>query len=181
MTFEGNTDYKVIFKSEVHGISFYAPAQGSDYHMSRYVAAGAQNIYSASGITKELNEKILKQILSITNKERNSDTLKTDIGVLINNLLYRMRYPVDEDCALRMGAIYCFMEGEDPDKVNPVTTERKIALCKGDGTTTHDPDLYTFFLTLGVMYTPAWKELDKDLINTDYFRNRREALNGLTI
>jgi hypothetical protein len=56
----------------------------------------------------------------------------TDVAVYINNLKYRMRYPVDEDVILRMAMIFHFIESENPNKVEPHWTEKKLQLVKED-------------------------------------------------
>jgi hypothetical protein len=180
--FKDNDNYKEVFTSKVHNVTFYAPSETGQYHLSRYVAAGAQNIYSAMGANKELVSKFYDKILDICNNEKSKDTIRTDVGTLINNLKYRLQYPVDEDCALRMGAIYCIMDGENPDEVNPLHTEKKLLLAKGDNNKgiQGDPELYSFFITMGVIYTPAWKLLEEN-IKPDYFLKRKEQLNGLML
>src|SRR5690606_1498497 len=153
------TKYQVVFESKVHGVKFYTPANDTDYHLSRYVAAGAQNIYSSAGATREVLEAIADNMLQIVNADGNrTPSIKTDIGVLANNIKYRLKYPVDEDCAIRMGAIYCFMDGENPDEMHDLYTRKKMDYAKGsaDGKIPADPELYSFFLTLGVQSTPAW-------------------------
>lgn len=47
--FSNNPSYTLAYTTK-DGTEFYTPAQGTDYHMSRYVAAQAQNIYSGSGM-----------------------------------------------------------------------------------------------------------------------------------
>jgi len=42
-------------------------------------------------------------MLELCNDEKNMKTLRTDVATLANNIKYRLSYPVDEDCALRMG------------------------------------------------------------------------------
>ena len=43
--FANNPRYKEVFHSTVHNIRFYMPQDiATGYHLSRYVAAGAQNI-----------------------------------------------------------------------------------------------------------------------------------------
>lgn len=188
-----NPKYQIAFHSEVHNCDFYIPAQDTEYHLSRYIAAQAQNIYSAAGITKELLHTFLSKMIEMCNDEKQIKTLRTDIAVLANNLLYRTKYPVDEDCALRMGAIYVFCEDENPDEVNDVFTKRKIDMCKGsthniatsDGKSMDihvvksDPELYSFFLTMGIKSTAAWSGLDSPLTDMDYFKNRDEQLRTL--
>lgn len=171
------SDLKEVYKSSVHNISFYIPAN-NNYHLSRHMAASAQNIYSASGITKDLLSKYIDAMIGMCNEEKNVKTLRTDIGTLCNNLKYRLSYPIDEDCALRMGAIYCLLEDEAPDTINPELTEKKILLAKGDYNKgmKPDPDLYAFFLITGIVYTPAWKEYEKLTQDTEYFKKREETL-----
>lgn len=175
--------YKEVFHSTVHGLRFYMPQDAANgYHLSRYVAAGAQNIYATTGATKELLEAMMNKVLELCNEEKNLKTLRTDVATLANNIKYRLRYPVDEDCALRMGAIYTLMDGENPDTVDDYHTRRKLALAKGDGTQNiaPDPELYTFFLATGLPSTPAWSALYNTLSATDYFKERAETLNALT-
>lgn len=173
MIFKGNDKYKEVCKSG--DVSFYVPVNANDYHLSRFMAANAQNVYSASGATKEYLTILTDKLIQMANDEKSIKTLRTDIGTLANNLKYRLRYPVDEDCAIRMGAIYCFMEGENPDTCEANWTEQKLKLAKSD------PDLYAFFLITGIEYTPSWRELESVSIDTDYLNKRREALNGLTL
>ena len=173
-----NSLFKVVFESEVHGCKFYAPQSDSDYHLSRYVAAGAQNIYSGAGATKDVLKNITDTMLKLCNDEKNVNTLRTDIAVLANNIQYRLKYPIDEDCALRMGAIYVFMEDEDPEQVNDLFTRRKVVMAKGDiaNNIPADPELYAFFLNTGISNTPSWSGLENPLNDIAYFKNREEAL-----
>ncbi|OSZ79128.1 hypothetical protein CAP35_13005 [Chitinophagaceae bacterium IBVUCB1] len=180
--FADNPAYKEVFYSTVHNIRLYMPQDvANGYHMSRYVAAGAQNIYAAGGATKELLAAMMDKMLELCNDEKSVKTLRTDIAMLANNIKYRLRYPVDEDCALRMGAIYTFAEGENPDTTEDYWTNKKLLLAKGDATQgiLADPALYAFFLSIGVPYTPAWSEQLATLTDTNYFSQRKELLNAL--
>lgn len=171
-----NAQYVVSFESTVHGVKLYVPAQDTEYHISRYVAANAQNIYSSTGATKETLEAIAERMISVANTEGNAKTWRTDIGALAHAIRTRTKYPVDEDCAIRMGALYCFLEDEDPNQVQDVFTQKKISLAKGLNGMKADPDLYAFFLTMGVQSTPAWREYDSHLTDTEYFQKRAEML-----
>lgn len=162
-------EYNLVY--DANGIKLFQPASG-DYHMSRYVAAGAQNIYSASGATKEYLEALTQAVIKQCEDVRSN--IRTDVAVLMNNLRYRLKFPVDEDCAIRMGAIYTFMENENPEIVDAFQTEEKVKLAH------RHPDLYAFFLTLGIEYTPIWKDIDRNLLTTQYFLNRRQELEKLT-
>lgn len=177
--------YLKAFTSAVHpNVSIYTPADSTDYHMSRYVAAGAQEIYSSCGATKELTGKMYAEMKRICDESHQSKSLKgyMDLNTLLDNLLYRHAYPVDELCALRMGAILSFLGDEDPDSIYDAFTRRKVALALGDPNTNTpgDPELYAFFLTLGVVHTPAYTGLLDTLIASDYLERREVALRSLT-
>lgn len=175
--------YTEAFNSTVHGVKLYIPATDTDYHLSRYVAAGAQNIYSSAGATREVLEAISDRILAICNADKKQgDTWRSDISTLMNNVKYRLQYPIDEDCALRMGAIYSFLEDENPEECNDTYTRKKVTMAKGDSIKgiPADPELYAFFLSLGVQSTTAWKEYGHLLDDTDYFQKREETLKSLT-
>lgn len=181
-TYANNPKYREVFHSTIHNVRLYMPQDaGNGYHMSRYVAAGAQNIYAAGGATKDLLAAMMDKMLELCNDEKSVKTLRTDIATLANNIKYRLRYPVDEDCALRMGAIYTFAEGEDPDATEDYWTARKVAWAKGDVAQNipPDPELYAFFLTIGITSTPAWKEQSGILTDSSYFKTRMDNLNGL--
>lgn len=181
-TYTNNPKYREVFHSKIHDIRLYMPEDAANgYHMSRYVAAGAQNIYSGGGATKDLLAAMMDKMLELCNDEKSVKTLRTDIATLANNIKYRLRYPVDEDCALRMGAIYTFAEGEDPGTTEDFWTARKVAWAKGDivQNIPPDPELYAFFLSIGIISTPAWKEQSGILTDSNYFKTRMDNLNGL--
>jgi hypothetical protein len=168
------TKYQLHYTSEKHG-AFYVAIDPNNYHLSRYVAAGVQNIYSASGSTSEYLDAITSQMLDIINtgsKER----IISDVSVLTNNIRYRLKYPVDQDCAIRMGAIYVMHEDENPDEVNPQVTSKKVQWAK------EDAGLYDVLFTVGVTHTPSWIEPLKDLGEMQtYLSRRNEALTALNI
>lgn len=170
MNFKDNPEYVQVFHSD--SITLYAPAETKDYHISRYIAGNAQNIYSSCGVNREMLLAFMDEIITKCNDKKET-TVRTDVGILANNIKYRLKYPVDEDCAIRMAAIYTFMDGEDPDKVNNVFTEAKIKAAHAD------PELYSFFLTEGIKLTPNWKEYEQDLIDTEYFQKRKLQLKTL--
>lgn len=173
VVFKDNPNYQLIHTT-ANGTDLYAPADQSQYHLSRYVAANAQNIYSACGTTKETLTVFLNEMVKRCNDAKDTATIRTDIAILANNLLYRIKYPVDEDCAIRMGAIYCFIDGEDPEDVSDMWTRKKMELAKSA------PATYSFFLTLGIRYTPSWNGLDSPLTSTDYLTNRDTELAALS-
>lgn len=176
-----NPEYREVFYSKVHEKRFYMPADmANGYHISRYVAGGAQDIFSAAGATKEYLQKVATIVKGMCNNEKSTTTIRTDVGTLMDNLLYRLQYPVDELCSIRMGAIFTFIEGEDPDTVHDFHTQSKVTLATGDfeRNTPPDPELYTFFLTAGIEFTASYKELSNISIDTDYFNQRRAALAG---
>lgn len=168
-----NSLYKVAFQNA--SITLYMPIDLTSYHKSREVAMQAQERYSKAGVSKEVLSDICSRAIEMCNKTTYVDTLRTDMGVLWNNLLARMNDPVDEYCCLRMGAIACFLEDEDPDKVEMAWTEKKIRLAF------EHPDLYAFFLDTGISFTPVYNSLLRGLSVEDYLNNRKEMLKGLTI
>lgn len=179
MTFENNPEYQEVFTLTTgeKKIKFYTPTNMAEgYHLSRFVAAQAQSIYASSGITPQILNQIADQILLLCNDtKKNINTIRTDIGVLANQLKYRTKYPVDEYCAIRMAAIYTFVEGEDPDKVNDAWTKHKVNLAMDN------PDLYAFFLDMGIRYTPRYQELLKALSEEGYsLTMREETVKSLT-
>lgn len=180
IVFKDNPDYTHVFRSEVHGIDFYVPSITGKYHVSRYIAAGAQEIYSSMGATRDTLEKIVDEVLKMCEGEKIKETLRTGVTALMQNLRYRLHYPVDELCAVRMGALLVFMDGEDPNGVNDFYTRRKTDLAAGNYQTgvTPDPDLYDFFLRTGVINTKAYADQSASMNDTAYFRNRTEILNS---
>lgn len=179
---KNNPLLREVFHSKVHDVKFYAPAEDGKYHTSRYIAAGHQNIYSASGVTKDFIDNWSEKFLDIVNSENNKDRLRTDAAVMLNNLRYRLKYPVDEDCGLRMGAIYAIAQDEPFEMLENLHTDRKVKLARGSASEkiAPDPELYTFFLTLGIEFTASWQEYKADIIGTPYFQKRMETLNSLT-
>lgn len=179
--FENNPDYKLAFESKVHGKKFYVPSNLSSYHISRQMAANAQNIYASSGATKEVLKYLVTKMLDIANDEKDLRRVRTDIGTLCNNILYRLQYPVDEECGLRLGATYVFIEGEDPDTYSLPYTQQKEELAKGNiqKGIKPDPDLYTFFLTMGIASMESYQDLSEDLKDMEYLMNREKILRTL--
>lgn len=175
MIYKDNPEYKEVFYSEINDVRFYQPVNISNYHTNRYITAMEQNIYSSSGATKEYLEIITDEMLTIINKA-NTETIKTDLAVLVNNIKFRLKSPIDQDAAVRMGAIYALMDNEDESKVHPHITAKKMEYAD------KDPELYAFFLSTGVVYTASWTEYLEHLEMTpDYFSNRAETLRSLSL
>lgn len=167
MSLKDNPNFKLVFSSKVHNKDFY---MAEKYHLSRYIAAGSQNIYSACGITKDLLDVITNKQIEICNGN-NTATAKTDLALLANNIRVRLKYPIDEDCAIRMGAIYAIMDGEDPDTCEATIVKEKMDMCATDR------DMYTFFLNMGYQSTPEWNGLLPDIeAMQDYLKTRNQLL-----
>jgi len=182
MKLSDNPAYQVAFTSQVHGIKLYTPRDITKYHTSRYIAAGAQNIFSDAGATKDFLHQMATQVKTWCNDTANkNDTLRSDVSTMMDNLLYRLKYPVDELCSLRMGALFCFMEDENPDVVANFFTERKIMLATGnyEQRISADPELYAFFLNMGIEATPVYKESFDISTATAYFSQRSQVLQSL--
>lgn len=173
MNFKDNPNYTKQITSG--GKDYYTLNQSGEYHVSRYIAGNAQNIFSASGATKELTSAILEQMKDVLNSDKPNNRKVTDCGVLIANLEYRMKYPIDEECAIRMGAIYTFVDGEDPNKTDDDYTKMKMKAAR------EDANLYAFFLEWGLINTPAYKELLNITIDMDYFQKRMQQIEAYSL
>jgi hypothetical protein len=166
--------YALHYTSPVHG-NFYTAIDPNNYHLSRYVAAGVQNIYSSSGSTRDVLDALTQKMLDIINTG-STGRIISDMSVLVNNLRYRINYPIDADAAIRMGAIYVIHEDENPDDVSPAWTDKKLKM------TQDDRRLYEVFFSLGLISTESWKERLIDLERmTSYLNERRTALASLSI
>jgi len=166
-----NLEYIEAFRH--NDIVFYMPLELTGYHKSRELAMQAQDQYSRCGISKEVLASFTAKMLELANKQNNTDTLKTDIGIIANNLNARMQSPMDELCAIRMGAIACFLEEEDPNKVSDAWTNKKLKLAD------QYPEIYAFFLDTGIGFTPEYANQWRTSQAEDYFQKRSLMLNGL--
>lgn len=173
MNFHGNALFREVYKDDF--ATLYMPVDITAYHKSREVAMQAQERYANSGISKEILTVMCSKAIEMCNKQTSLDTLRTDMAILWNNILARTANPVDELCAIRMGAIACFLEGEDPDSVEMAWTEQKMRLAM------EHPNIYAFFLNMGIAFTPEYSNLLRGLKVEDYLSSRAEMLQGLTI
>lgn len=171
-TLANNPAYKL--EGTFDGVNIYIPADISQYHMSRYVQLQHQLIYANAGCTADRLEQIATEILTRCNQNGKIDTRLTDIGVLANEILYRLKYPVDEHCAIRIGAVLSFMDGENPDKYELFYTQKKEELAHSN------PEAYAFFLMWGISNIDRYRKQFDTSISLDFFSQRREALRMLT-
>lgn len=167
-----NPAYKL--EASFGDVNIYLPVDITNYHMSRYVQLQHQLIFANGGATSEELERIASEILKRCNMTTKMDNRVTDIGVLANQILYRIKHPVDEHCAIRIGAVLCFMEGEDPEKYDIFWTKKKEELAHSN------PEAYAFFLSWGVANIEKYRTHFDTSISLDYFSKRREALMSLT-
>lgn len=171
--FADNPEFIAAFTHKETGIIFYCPSETTTYHKSRELAMQAQEQYSRCGISKDVLKSFIENILDLCNKENNVARLRTDVGTYMNNLQARMKSPVDELCAIRMGAIACFIEGENPNEVKDSYTQQKLKLAD------RHPDIYAFFLNTGIAFTPEYNQVWRGLLAEDYFQTRKLMLSGL--
>lgn len=176
-----SAEYQRVFATPDDKYHFYQPtniAQG--YHHSRYVEAVNIAIYAKAGATKEVIQTIAEEIVTLCNNELRNPTLRTDVALLANQLLYRTKYPVDQHCAIRQGAVLCFMvDNTNQTEENPKTysafwQQRKEELAFAY------PELYDFFLTLGISNIEEYKTHLDILNDEDYFKNRMMAIQSLS-
>lgn len=167
-----NPKYKL--EMSAHGYDIYVPANAADYHITRHIEAMKHNIYASCGITKESLSGIISAVLERCNNDGNSKQWRTEIGNLMAYLQACLSNPVDEHCAIRLGACLCFIENEEISE-NPDMPELFYQKAKEDLAFKH-PEFYAFFLTLGLSSSPEYKELLEVLTDTGYFRKRKEML-----
>lgn len=165
-------DNPLYTPTEIGGVVLYAPTDPAKYHASRYVAASWQAVYSTLGATRDFMQLWCDRMIELA-EDGAKKTIRTDIGVMVNNLKYRLQYPVDEDCSIRMGAIYHMLDGE-PEEQDADWYVKKMKLAKDN------PDVYAFFLQQGLKYTPGWNEYLDLISSPNYFQERAEMLQSLT-
>ncbi len=174
MHFADNPLYKVAYTHET-GLVFYVPAATTEYHKSREMAMQVQDTYARCGISPATLTVFIDTLIQFANKQLNTDTLRTDIGTIANNMKYRMSNIVDEQCAIRMGALAVFIDGEEPDKVIEAWTAKKVRLAM------EHPDLYSFFLHMGIAFTPTYSETLRSLVAEEYLMERKMILDSMTV
>lgn len=181
MKLKGNV--KMELAIERHGVRYYVNKNVEDYHLLRKLEAERHLIYATSGATKDLIQAICKEIINRANQD-GFRTARTDIAILANNLLYRTQKPVDEHCALRMGAILTYMAftSEDGSEIeeDPETSGADWLDIK-ERRAMEDPELYNFFILTGINVIPEYRKLADSSNLTEYFRTRRNELAGLTL
>lgn len=178
---KNNPDFKEVFTHDHY--RFYIPAEHTKYHTSRYVTANNQLIFANAGATADVITAHLDKIIEFCNQTKPMETMRTDIAAICNALLYRTKFPVDEKCGIRMGALLCFMEyehegntiSENPNEVSKFWNDKKFELANTV------PEIYTFFLTWGIGNIPQYNEVLNTSKAEDYFEKRREAIQMLLV
>lgn len=174
--YNNNPAYKLEL---THGkYRIYTPVNIMEgYSKQREVEANHQLIFSNSGATSDVLRTVMTEILTRCNDEKNK-SIRTEIGALAQSILYRLEYPVDQNCALRMGAILSFMEdgdiSEPEDKAELFWVNKKVELAL------EHRELYDFFLSWGIVNTPKYSEVSDILNDSSYFVKRMEAILSLT-
>lgn len=166
-------DYQKVY--DAHGTVLYAPSAITQYHKSREVAMSVQEKYANAGISRDVLQQIANKAIEMCNEQRDTKTLRTDMGTLWNNILARTRNPIDELCAVRMGAIACFLPNENPEQLTEEYTSIKVRMAE------KDPDLYAFFLYMGVQLLPQYFLVLRTLNVQEYLDNRKQMLDLITV
>ena len=175
--YENNVDF--VLKANFDGKKLYVPRDEKvGYNTQRFVAIQRQSLFAASGTTPELLASTLDEIIKNCNEQGEVGTRFTDSGLVANMLKYRVQYPIDEHCSFRVGSLCCFLEynengvwNSEPSAPHPFFEDMKFDLAM------KNPDVYDFFLTLGVYSTPAYKNHWHILEDEeDYWRKRKEVL-----
>lgn len=171
------------FIREISGYKFYMPVSiENGYHLSRFAQIQRQALFARCGATPEVLRDCMDAILDLCNKEMSNDRLRTDIAGIAEMVKYRTDFPIDEHCSIRLGSLLCFIEwehdgrlvSEDPDKLSPFFFNKKVDLAL------NNPDVYDFFLHLGIMNTDVYKEHWSMLEEEDYFLKRMEVIRTLS-
>lgn len=167
-------DNPMYTSHDVGGYTFYTPTEDTQYHKCRELAMQAQEVYSRCGISKEVLQSFINELTERANNSK-INTLRTDIGVIANNLQYRLNNIVDEEIALKMGAIACFTGDENPNELHEPYTKLKLDIARKNS------HVYDFFLHLGVACIPDYAQLLRGLQIREYLTQRNEVLSGLTL
>lgn len=180
--YENNIDYKLM--ATFDGKKLYVPVDEKvGYNTQRFVSIQRQSLFASSGTTPELLSSTLDEIIKNCNEQGEVGTRFTDIGLLANMLKYRLQHPIDEHCSLRVGMLCTFLEYKEGDvwysepkgAPHPVFEDIKFEMAM------QNPDVYDFFLGLGVYSTPSyrnhWHILEEE---EDYWRKRKEVLENFS-
>lgn len=168
-SFHNNPEYT---PHNVGDIIIYTCTDPNGYHMTRYVEAQNQQIFASCGFTKEKLQAVTDEIIKICN-DGTKQAVRTDVAALANMLQYCMQYPLEENCALKMGCVLSFIDGEDPNKVHPAKEAEKLALAL------NNPEAYTFFLSWGLSNIPEYRKILDISTSSDYLVKRKETMRSL--
>lgn len=166
-------------QKEIDGWRIYTPVNiMDDTSLYRYTEAINQDIYNRAGASKEVIEQVMNMIIERCNDtERTFRTARTDIAALANSMLFRLKNPVDEHCALRMGFILSYMENDTHSE--PVTNTQPWWMNKKMELAMNNPEAYAFFLTWGMSSSPTYREALDTLTDSNYFNKRQEQINAI--
>jgi len=167
-----NRDYELAL--EYAGHRFYVPSETIGYSKWRELAMTGQDMFSRAGIDPDTLRAFAQQLLEKCNETKGPATLRSDVAVIATNILIRLKNPVDELCAVRMGAIALIHEDEDPMKVSQAWIKKKMDLAQ------EHPPIFDFFLQTGVALTPEYSSLLRGLTAEDYLTNRAQLLQQTT-
>lgn len=182
--YTNNGDYRQELVKTIAGTEYriFIPAnEATGYHMQRWVKAQEHSIYANAGGNKEVFQAIAEAGIDICENQPKAN-VRTDNAALWNNILYRLRYPVDADAGIRMGAMLSFMEIVNADgsvTAEPAGDVQQWWLQKKEDLCRLDPDMYAFFLSLGIANLPVYKQLFDTSMDQEYFRKRMEAIAAL--
>src|ERR1043165_766903 len=120
MALKNNPNFEL--KKESGSVRIYVLTNTMALHTKRYAEIFYQQIYANSGANAEVLRQTYQEMLDRCNDMKNAKTFRTDMSALVQSLMYRLEYPVDQHCAIRMGCICSFMEFDTVDVAgNPIT------------------------------------------------------------
>ena len=179
MTFKDNPDYEIAHSVMHEGkqVDFFVPVDKTNgYHLSRKIAGDAQDSIARLGATVETFETDIDKVNELLNQDglKNEKRIENAASYL-KWIKYRLKHPKNEECALRMAAIFLFIEGENPDKPIPHITEKKVNIAFAN------PETYTFFLTIGESLMKSWQTFTESIKDEDYLMTRAKMMRILTM
>lgn len=181
--YKDNPDFELKLSHEAGGITYniYVPANiATGYSTQRWVAAQEQQVYASAGANSEILQALAEAGIAAC-EDGTKGRVRTDNAALWNNVLYRLKYPVDMHCAIRMGAILSMMEYEEDGKVYSEPADEITGVWRGkkERLALQDEAMYTFFLSWGAANTLAYQQHLGILTDTEYFLKRDQALQAI--
>lgn len=173
-------EHKFTLAYEYGKYKFFIPHKSSEYHTRRYVELIKQEHYNSAGGNKEVFARIAESLKTLAVTHKDIVKLSQDVITLATQIEIRSKYPIDQHCCIRMGCIGTFLQYkddrsqdiilEDPNDYNQFFQQKKEDLALSV------PELYDFFLRMGIGLSQTYEELRKGLDVEAYISSRSIAI-----